>query len=70
VGDNGVNELSGGDGADALWAGDGDDVLMGGTGNDVLYGQAGADTFVFTDNGGSDTIAGLAGRHRPAWIST
>jgi Ca2+-binding RTX toxin-like protein len=57
VGDNGVNEIFGGAGADALWAGDGDDVLMGGTGNDVLYGQAGADTFVFADNGGSDTIA-------------
>jgi Ca2+-binding RTX toxin-like protein len=33
-------------------------VLNGGAGNDVLHGQTGADTFVFMDGAGSDTITG------------
>jgi serralysin len=52
VGDNGVNEISGGAGADALWAGDGDDVLMGGAGADQLQGQGGRDTASYAEAGG------------------
>ncbi len=43
-------------GNDHICAGMGDDTIIGGYGNDYLYGQGGMDTFVFTVNGGLDTV--------------
>ena len=52
-GDDGV---VGGAGTDALDGGAGRDRLDGGTGNDAMVGGAGADTYVFSRDGGRDTI--------------
>lgn len=48
-GGTGDDELFGGTGNDTLIAGEGDDVLTGGLGADEFY-------FVYTENGGNDTI--------------
>ncbi len=55
-GNNGDDILRGQDGNDVMSGQNGNDTLYGGAGNDDLYGNAGADTFVFSTNGGSDTV--------------
>ncbi|MBC6437848.1 MAG: calcium-binding protein, partial [Rhodobacteraceae bacterium] len=64
-GGSGNDALWGGRGKDVLWGGSGNDTLDGGSGNDRLVGGrgddrltggAGADTFVFYDGHGNDTI--------------
>src|SRR6185436_4931083 len=49
--------LTGDVGANVLTGQSGDDILSGGAGDDYLEGDAGIDTFVYADNGGTDTIA-------------
>ncbi|WP_299848888.1 matrixin family metalloprotease [uncultured Roseovarius sp.] len=56
-GGSGNDTLEGGAQNDKLRAGSGDDVLDGGSGNDFLKGGNGADTFIFDDGHGQDTIA-------------
>lgn len=56
VGNDGDNYLYGGAGDDVIYGGAGDDTLVGGAGDDTLTGGEGADTFLFTNNGGVDTI--------------
>ena len=56
-GGSGDDTLEGGDQNDKLRAGSGEDVLEGGSGNDFLKGGNNADTFVFADGHGNDTIA-------------
>jgi Ca2+-binding RTX toxin-like protein len=43
LGDDGEDEIDGGEGNDRIFGGDGDDVLDGGEGNDRLFGGAGND---------------------------
>lgn len=50
------DRLYGGIGSDQLNGGDGHDTLWGGRGNDLLTGGKNADTFVFADHFGDDTI--------------
>ncbi len=61
----GDDELHGGRGDDILDATWGDNRLVGGRGNDTLDSGWGADTFVFREGDGHDTIEdfGFAGRH-------
>ncbi|MFC6582508.1 M10 family metallopeptidase C-terminal domain-containing protein [Sulfitobacter aestuariivivens] len=47
-------------GNDTLWGGAGFDTMNGGSGNDILEGNFNADTFVFTNNHGNDTITDFA----------
>ncbi|MDD5049138.1 MAG: hypothetical protein PHH09_09440, partial [Methanoregulaceae archaeon] len=56
VGDGGNNILWGNEGTDSLDGGEGDDVLNGGFGDDILTGGPGADTFMFEDSWGADTV--------------
>ncbi|GGE54902.1 calcium-binding protein [Actibacterium pelagium] len=65
TGGTGGDTLTGGTGNDLIWgdAGDdvisggmGDDILIGGEGSDTLTGGSGADTFVFSADGGADTV--------------
>ncbi len=56
----GNDTLLGGAGNDTLFGGGGNDVLNGGTGNDRLNGGTSADTFVFDENFGQDTIVGFS----------
>ena len=65
VGDAGNDNLRGMAGNDQLFGGTGNDILQGASGNDtlnglagsdVLVGGAGSDTFVFSHEGGLDTI--------------
>lgn len=37
-----------------------EDTLVGGLGNDALFGNKGADTYIVTNNGGSDVIADIS----------
>lgn len=55
-GGSGDDFLSGDQGNDNLNGGTGADGLAGGRGRDVLTGGADADTFIFANNGGNDTI--------------
>ncbi len=55
-GDNGNDVLYGQSGSDILFGGSGNDFLSGGTGNDLLSGGNGADTFLFRQGDGSDSI--------------
>ncbi|WP_293572849.1 calcium-binding protein [Phaeobacter sp.] len=64
-GGSGPDLLNGGSGDDLLLGGGGNDILIGGTGRDELLGQTGddrltggayADTFVFNQGYGNDTI--------------
>jgi Ca2+-binding RTX toxin-like protein len=55
-GDNNDNIINGSAAADLIYGLDGHDTLTGGTGNDVLEGGAGADTYVFSQTDGQDTI--------------
>ncbi len=53
---NGTNALHGDAGDDSIKGGKGDDTIEGGSGDDVLSGKKGADTFVFTQNSGTDLV--------------
>ncbi len=55
-GNAGANRLEGGAGNDALIGNEGDDILDGGTGNDILRGGIGRDTFLFSQDTGTDRI--------------
>jgi Ca2+-binding RTX toxin-like protein len=55
-GGSGNDTLMGGDGPDELNGGSGFDRLDGGAGDDILIGAFNADTFVFSDHHGHDTI--------------
>ncbi|NNE51586.1 MAG: hypothetical protein HKN30_04210 [Sulfitobacter sp.] len=48
--------LDGGSGNDSVFGDAGNDTLLGGTGDDLLSGGAAADTFIFADNHGNDTV--------------
>jgi len=50
------DSISGGTGNDQLDGSNGDDILNGGIGDDFLTGGEGSDTFIFVDQGGTDTI--------------
>lgn len=54
------DKLSGETGNDSISGGGGNDTLYGGTGNDTLTGGSGADTFVYRDGDGNDTITDLS----------
>ncbi|MFZ5968303.1 MAG: calcium-binding protein, partial [Bacillota bacterium] len=56
-GNGGNDTLDGGIGDDMLYGGSGDDTLEGGTGNDYLDGGSGINTYVYSVEDGSDTIA-------------
>lgn len=56
-GGSGNDVLNGGTGNDTLNGGSGFDTLEGGTGDDELFGRYNADTFLFADGHGNDTIA-------------
>jgi Ca2+-binding RTX toxin-like protein len=56
-GDAGNDFMLGGEGNDTLYGGSDFDTLDGGVGDDLLYGNFNADTFVFADGHGNDTIA-------------
>ena len=55
-GGSGNDVLSGGADNDTLNGGSGFDTLDGGTGDDEMFGRFNADTFVFEDGHGNDTI--------------
>jgi Ca2+-binding RTX toxin-like protein len=55
-GRNGNDTLRGNWGNDTLIGGNGDDLLFGGWGRDLLTGDGGADSFILSQNSGSDTI--------------
>lgn len=55
-GHDGNDTLNGEQGHDVVNGGGGDDRLDGGLGDDYLWGDTGADTFVFAQSGGTDTI--------------
>jgi len=57
----GDDTITGGAGNDTIDGGIGDDTIAGGAGDDVLHGDEGFDTFLFSDNWGSDTVYGGAG---------
>ncbi|WP_193188552.1 hypothetical protein [Nisaea sediminum] len=59
-GNTGADTLCGGRGDDVLAGGNGDDRLEGNTGDDTLSGGDGADTFVFSFNGGNETVSDFA----------
>ena len=52
--------MDGGIGNDSIFAGAGFDTLIGGAGDDLLQGDFNADTFVFADGHGNDTITDFA----------
>ena len=56
-GGNGNDTLIGNDGSDQLMGDAGQDRLTGGAGNDSLFGGVDADAFVWTANGGTDTVS-------------
>lgn len=62
VGSSGNDSLIGGTGDDTLVGGNNNDVLTGGAGNDLLRGNRHADTFVFQDGHGNDTIGDFSTR--------
>ena len=56
AGGNGNDLIQGGAGDDLMNGNRGDDTLIGGAGNDTLRGSVGADSFVFSADGGDDTV--------------
>lgn len=56
--------LDGGEGDDLLAGDRGNDTLIGGAGNDRLWGHNNADTFVFADGHGRDTIGDFEATNR------
>jgi len=56
IGTDASDSINGLAGNDTLEGGKGDDILNGGTGNDKLSGGAGANTYLFDDKWGNDTI--------------
>ena len=57
-GGKGNDCIKGGEGNDEIHGGIGSDILIGGTGNDKLWGEDGADTFIYANGDGNDTIYG------------
>ncbi len=57
-GEDGNDDLTGGNLADVLRGGNDNDTLAGGPDDDAMLGQAGADTFVIQDNDSTDFNAG------------
>ncbi len=55
-GGSGSDLIYGGNGDDGLFGGSGKDTLSGGDGDDTLTGGADADSFVFKQNNGFDTV--------------
>ena len=55
-GGTGIGYLSGGDGNDSIIGGLGHESLIGGIDDDTLIGNGGADTFVYANGDGKDTI--------------
>ncbi|WP_306114810.1 MULTISPECIES: cellulase family glycosylhydrolase [unclassified Roseovarius] len=49
-------DVDGGAGDDVIHGGSGNDTIDGGQGNDVMSGGDGQDTFVYNNDGGTDTI--------------
>jgi parallel beta-helix repeat protein len=56
-GNTGSDTLYAGSGADSLYGDSENDVLVAGAGSAVMAGNTGADTFLFLEAGGRDTIA-------------
>ncbi len=54
-------DLNGYGGNDLIYGYGGNDVINGGTGNDYLEGGDGADTYVFSEEWGQDTVAAVNG---------
>lgn len=67
-GGGGDDRVAGGLGADTLWGGAGQDVLDGGAGGDLISGGNDADSFVFADGHGSDTIGDFDAGAPDEWI--
>ena len=63
LGGAGNDLIFGGDGMDTVNGGAGFDTIDGGAGDDLLFGRFNADTFVFTDGHGNDTIGDFASRN-------
>ena len=56
LGGRGNDLIEAGGGNDTIGGGAGFDTIIGGTGNDLMFGDFNADTFVFADGHGQDTI--------------
>src|SRR6185437_10687065 len=56
----GISNLTGSSSDDDLTGDDADNVITGGQHDDLLTGNGGADTFVYRDNDGTDTITDFA----------
>ena len=71
IGLEGNDRLNGGLGDDSLFGQEGDDILNGGLGDDLLIGGADADIYIYTANGGLDTIDDFAesGRGNELWFA-
>ena len=59
-GNGGDDRLYGNAGDDQLFGGHGNDVLEAGSGTDILTGGSGSDAFIFSTNGGTNTINDFA----------
>ncbi len=59
-GNAGANVLKGGGGNDNLIGNEGNDMLDGGAGDDFLQGGTGSDTFVFSQESGTDRVLDFA----------
>ena len=66
----GDNMLFGDAGNDRIVGASGNDVIAGGIGNDRLYGGGGADTFVFCENFGADTVQQLESGSVLLWFAS